>query len=433
VNRLLFFLFILIFFQSCSFNSLGGFWSKNESSKKNISEETKRYFEKEVFKEEEFNETLKVSLDIYEINIFNELTNNYGFTKINNNLKKINKYKFSKIKNFKDFSPNLVLESDGLIFFDKKGTITKYDKNSKIVWRSNIYSKDEKKSNPLIKLQKTNKNQIILFDNLSTYYSLDKNTGKIIWKKKHDTSFNSEIKIYNDKIYVVDTNNTINCFSLDKGNKIWSYSTKKPFINSNSNLSVVIEDNIVIFSNSVGEITALDVENGILKWKFSTIFSENFSDILNFEISPLVISDNNLYFSSNKNQFFSLDIKTGTINWKQAITSNLKPIIVDRLIFTISQKGFLYIIEKISGNILKISNILDKTKIDKNPKYLPTGFFMNKNNIFVTTNFGYLYVYSFLNNQIIFDYRFGGTKISRPFIHEGDVFVVKNDSIIRLK
>ena len=35
-----------------------------------------------------------------------------------------------------------------LIFFDKKGSIIRYDKSHKISWKVNHYSKSEKKLNP---------------------------------------------------------------------------------------------------------------------------------------------------------------------------------------------------------------------------------------------------------------------------------------------
>ena len=35
-----------------------------------------------------------------------------------------------------------------LIFFDKKGSIIRYDNNQKVIWKKNHYSKSEKKLRP---------------------------------------------------------------------------------------------------------------------------------------------------------------------------------------------------------------------------------------------------------------------------------------------
>ena len=57
--------------------------------------------------------------------------------------------------------------------------------------------------------------------------------------------FNSQIKIDKDRFYAVDSENTLHCFSLKNGNKIWSYKTENFFIKSNRKLSIVIDNDKV--------------------------------------------------------------------------------------------------------------------------------------------------------------------------------------------
>ena len=75
--------------------------------------------------------------------------------------------------------------------------------------------------------------------------------------------------------------------------------------------------------------------------------------------------NNSIYFSNNADKFYSLDLKTGIINWTQSINSLLKPIIVDNIIFTISSSGYLYIIEKDSGNIIRVTDSFSNFKSRK--------------------------------------------------------------------
>ena len=53
--------------------------------------------------------------------------------------------------------------------------------------------------------------------------------------------------------------------------------------------------------------------------------------------------DKSIFFSNNKNEFYSIDIKTGVTNWINEINSNLTPIIIGNLIFTVSNEGYLYV------------------------------------------------------------------------------------------
>ena len=55
---------------------------------------------------------------------------------------------------------------------------------------------------------------------------------------------------------------------------------------------------------------------------------------------------NSVFFSNNKNQFYSIDLKTGSTNLINEVNSNIRPILVGNIIFTISNEGYLYIIDK---------------------------------------------------------------------------------------
>ena len=64
----------------------------------------------------------------------------------------------------------------------------------------------------------------------------------------------------------------------------------------------------IYFNNSLGDISAVDIEDGRLLWQLPTtsniIVESNFS----LETSDIIADENNLFFSNNKNQFFSIDI-----------------------------------------------------------------------------------------------------------------------------
>ena len=71
----------------------------------------------------------------------NNFDNNNGRIEYDGNLKNISKYKFSKIDNFNEFEPEIVFDKNNVIFFDNKGSIIKFNEQSKIVWKKNYYSK----------------------------------------------------------------------------------------------------------------------------------------------------------------------------------------------------------------------------------------------------------------------------------------------------
>ena len=343
---------------------------------------------------------------------------------------KIQKYNFSKIENFSQLESNLIFDDRNLIFFDNKGSILSFDKNSKLKWKINNYSKIEKKLRPLLSMTH-NDNHLFISDNLSKIYSVDLNDGKVIWSKKNPLPFNSLIKLSDNKIFVVDTNNNLNCFSSKDGSLIWQHKTEKSFINSSKKLSILIKDESVIFSNSLGDITALDISNGALIWQKFTQNSKIYEEIMTLKMSNLIIDRDSIYFSNNKNKFYSIDFNTGITNWIQDINSNVKPAVIGNFIFTISLDGYFFVIDKNTGNILRISNIFSNLKMKKNENVYPIGFIFNFQNLFVSTSNGKI---------IIVDIKTANTKnilkidndvISRPIVNNQKMYVIKDNSIIK--
>ena len=432
MNKILYLFTILILISACSFHDSGGFWSKEKKLKKNQIK-FKPVFEVEEIISKEFNPNFKIFLKKDEIK-FDENShnnNNDGYNLFKGDLKKVKKYSFSKIKNFHRFEPNLIFYKKNIIFFDNKGSILNFDQNSKLVWKSNNYSKEEKKIGPLITISLKD-NIIIVADNLGNLYALNAFNGKRIWSKKNDSSFNSQIKIFENFFFILDVNNTLNCFSIKDGTKLWSFTTEKSFVNSHKKLSMIIKNEKIIFTNSLGDITALDKNNGKLQWQISTLKSRMFEEVMNLNTSILVENENSIYFSNNIGDFYSIDVSTGTINWMQKINSNIKPAIINNLIFTISSDGFLFIIEKNTGNIIRISNLSYKSKFKKINSFDPVGFVLNSKNLFVSTSDGTLLIVNIGTGKISEVLKLDKDKISRGFVHNQNMYLIRDNSIIKI-
>ena len=207
---------------SCSFNKGSSFWTKQKTiieENKNIS----KVFKKKEVTEREFNSDLLISLpDTIQQNINQvNLQNNFGRI---NDLKRIenrSKFKFSKIQEFEHFEPDLGIDKKGFSFFDSKGNIIKFNINNEVIWKQNLFIlKVEKKQNLKLTLF-SNENYLVAFDNISKFYSLNSNSGEVLWIKKNINPFNSQVKIHEDKIFVVDLNNIIRCYSLKDGEELW--------------------------------------------------------------------------------------------------------------------------------------------------------------------------------------------------------------------
>ena len=432
MNRLIYFSIFIIFLSNCSFSSNSEFWSKEKKIKeqsKNIKIYKLNQNREQVTKE--FNTNIKLNLkNKFSDNSFvNNLNNNNGMINYDGSLKKSSKYKFSKIKNFENLEPELVFHDDGLIFFNSKGTILNFGNNSKLIWKKNIYTRKEKKLNPVLFFASDGK-VLIVTDSIGKFYALNINYGELLWKYNHSSPFNSQIKIYQDKFFTVDFENSLNCFSVKNGKMLWNINTEESFIKSIKKISLIIVNNLVIFNNSIGDISAVDINSRKLFWQTPTQSTNVYVDSFKLKISELDSESNSIYFSNNKNEFYSLDIETGLLNWKQKVNSTIRPTVSDQLIFTVSLEGFLVIIDKNYGNIIRVTDVFDKLK--KRKKVRPEGFILGKNSIYLTTSNGKLLLINTKNGKVIKILNIDNEKISRPMVLNKSLYITKNNSIIKL-
>ena len=425
-------LLIIIFFSGCSFNKNSKFWT-SETIKEIEEQKFEKIFDdpKALSQELNTNINLNLSKNFTKNKLSVKFTNNDGRVNFDGSLKKSSKYKFSKIENFYQFEPIIAFNKDNVIFFDDKGTVLQFNNRSRLIWKKNYYTKSEKKSNPILQFANNNK-FLIVADNLSKYYMLNLETGDLIWSKNNSAPFNSQIKIYKDRFFLIDFTNTLRCYSLKNGEELWNFQTESALIRSQKKLSMVIVEDVIYFNNSLGDISAVKIDDGELLWQLPTQSDLLYESAFSLETSDIITDKKDLFFSNNKNQFFSIDVKSGTFNWENNVNSNLRPTVVDNFIITVSLEGYLIVIDKITGNIIKVTDIFNNFKPKKRKEILPTGFIVGLKNIYLSTNIGRLLVIDIKSGKTISTLKIDKDNISRPFVSNQNLYLVKDNAIIRL-
>ena len=430
MNRIIILIIALIFLNQCSLNENSRIW-KDKENKLEAQKNIKKVFLEDKKITTEFNQELKLDLSIIKFN--NKITdneNNYGSQNYEGLIDKIGNYKFSKFEDINQLNFKPIFLDDGLIFFDKKGSIIRYNDKTKVLWKQNHYSKSEKKLRPKLDFIQDGEN-LLITDSIAKYYSVNINSGELNWSKNNIYPFNSDIKKHKNKIFVIDYKNTLRCYNISDGNECWNLKTEDSFTISNSKFSLIVINDKVIFSNSIGDITAVDIETGVIIWQLPTQSSSIINETYNFKISKLVSDGNSIIFSNNKNEFHSIDVKTGTINWINEINSNITPIITENLIFTVSNEGYLIVIEKNNGNIIRVTDLFKNYKLKKRKNINPVGFVIGNTNLYLTNTDGKMIVVDLSLGDIKKIEKISGDFISRPFIFNQNLFVIRNGSIIQ--
>ena len=447
MNKILEIILIFIILTGCSFNKNSKFWTKEK-----IKVETKLKTEKIFAKEDPLNLEFNANLSI---NIYSKAVNKNFSNNLNNNNGRINfdgmfsnksKFKFSKIRNFFRFEPEIIIDDKSIIFFDNKGAVLKFDSNSKLLWKKNFYTKQEKKLKPILQMASNNQT-LIVADNISKYYAINIDNGELLWSKYNNSPFNSQIKIYKDKFFIIDSNNILWCYSLKNGNKIWKVKTSQAFIKSQKKLSIIIMGDKVYFNNSVGEISAVEIETGTLFWQTPTQNNLILENTFSLKTSDLVGNKDFIIVSNNRNSLYSLDVNSGVFNWKQKINSHLRSTVINEFIFSVTMNGFLTVIDSKTGNLIRVTNIFSTTKFKKKRRNLftgaiieesnisrmePVGFIVALKNIYVSTSNGKLLVVDIKTGKTKSILKIDNGKISRPFIANKNLYIATDNSIIKL-
>lgn len=123
--------------------------------------------------------------------------------------------------------------------------------------------------------------------------------------------------ISNNRLFAVDTDAIVSAFAADTGAKLWSVSigsTGKDFENSLFGGGASVDGNVVYATSGVGDVAALNAEDGKLLWKVKPA-------------GPLrgapTVAFGGVYVITQDNQIFALNAGDGAVQWQA--TASLEP------------------------------------------------------------------------------------------------------------
>ena len=430
MSKLSLLILITLLLSGCSLTRSSKLWN-NDKTQVNEPENIKIVLTNEASPVEEFNSNIEIDISNGNFNKDpNNNQNNAGELNYEGILNKVGKYSFSKFNDFEYLDVQPIFYNQNLIFFDDKGTIIFYDESQKTLWKKNFYTKSEKKLKP--RLNFVNKdNLIIVTDDVAKYYLIDVDSGELIWEKNNIVPFNSGLKIRNDIFYAVDYKNILRAITIKDGLEQWNLKTEESLTKSNTKISIAIDESNIYFNNSIGDITAVNLNTGQLVWQLPTQNNSVSKNAFQLSNSQLVLDEKTIFLSNNKNEFYSIDTTTGLINWKNQINSILTPTVIGKFLITVSDNGYLYIIEKKTGNILRINDLYKNIKIKKRNDIKPTGFFISMGKIYLTNDDGKLIIANVNTGEILDIVKVASDKILKPLVNDNNLFLIRNGSIIR--
>jgi len=443
-KRIIIFFLILILLPSCSFDNKTGIWTGEEYEKKRVSDIEKEQINREeniitvfssenIFAEEKILQKAitptkarkNLSWQTPNLNLQNLLGNIYLSGVDNRFLKKKvgkNKISLSRITNSPLSYKNFIYISDD------KGSIIKINEFGKISWKTNIYKKIYKKIYKNLTFS-IYKNTLYVADNIGFIYALNLNNGIPIWIKNHGVPLKSKIKVKDDKIFLINQDNRLLCFSIKDGSLFWNIRSVKSFIKSQSLLSLALsKEGKIISIDTSGNLMKVNSSDGIVYWSLNATESMLAHSTDFFKSSDVVISNENIIFST-KEKIFSYALSNGYLNWKQNISSASTPIVDGSNVFFVTKNGYFVILNYFTGELIS-SNYIFKLLKKRKQNTKVTGFIMGSNKMYSVTLNGYLIISSAVTGKVESFKKIGKTITSSPIINGGKLFIYTENSKI---
>ena len=328
----------------------------------------------------------------------------------------------------KDNDDGSLVVSENIVFFsDEKGTVYKFDLlNYKIIWELKIYESSYSNYPKNITLHLSGE-FLYAADNLGFIYSINTETGKTVWQQNYGIPFSSHLNFYKGVLYVVNQNSRLYAFNPLDGQKIWSFESLSGLIKPAKSSSISIYDNKLLFSNDVGDVTAIDLDKQVILWNRNILSQNNISTNLVFKISNILIDKKDVYVSSNSGDLLNLNVDTGEIKWSYKLSSIQNHIINEKYLFVLTENGFVVSFNKNTGTILWS---IDLNKISKNTKdqidYY--GLILASNNVYLTSSNGNLYKISAIDGKYIAHKKINSELSRAPIIVDNKILILNHSS-----
>ena len=324
-------------------------------------------------------------------------------------------------------SGSLLVFENYVFFSDEKGKIYKFDTISqKIIWELKIYesSYNDYPKNIALFL---NGDVLYAADNLGFIYSIDVQAGKTIWQQNYGIPFSSHLNFHKGVLYVVNQNSRLYAFNPSDGQKIWSFESLSGLIKPSRSSNISLYDNKLLFSNDVGDITAIDLDQQVIIWSKNILSQNTISNNLVFKISNILVDKKDVYVSSNSGDFFNFNLETGEIKWSHKLSSIQNHISTDKYIFVLTENGFVIAFNKLNGTILWSLN-LTKLSNDKKVSLDYYGLLLASNNLYATSSNGDIYKISANDGKYVAHKKINNDLSRAPIIVDNKIFILNRSS-----
>lgn len=182
-------------------------------------------------------------------------------------------------------------------------------------------------------------------------YCLDAENGRIQWELETENSVKNNICIDGDRLAAMDVEGNVYCLDKTNGTVIWQKSIELG--NTIGTSSAICINNGVVFAGTARTVTALNLNDGSVKWSNNRDRGEN-------SPAEFVVCGDRLIVNSHWDSLAALDIASGKALWDNKDEDirfrSSTPIAVDDNTLLVADDDAIMLVDVNSGDITSKTN-----------------------------------------------------------------------------
>lgn len=182
-------------------------------------------------------------------------------------------------------------------------------------------------------------------------YSLDAEYGEIRWSFETKNSVKNNICIDNDRLVAMDVDGNVYCLEKEDGKVIWQ--TALELGNTIGTSSAICINNGVVFAGTARTVTALNLDDGSVKWSNNRNRGEN-------SPAEFIVCGDKLIVNSHWDSLAALNADSGKALWdnkdEDVRFRSSTPIAVDDNTLLVADDDAIMLVDMNSGDITNKTN-----------------------------------------------------------------------------
>ena len=189
----------------------------------------------------------------------------------------------------------------------------------------------------------------VLFVSLTTLWTLDATSGRLIWKFHHGASgwpTTSAPTLASNTVYVgLGSGTQLWALALNDGQLLWSFDTGDRITSA-----ALVKDDTVYIATWHGSIFALNRLSGALRWYYSLNLKSS-KNLVDGVGGSMALADGRLYVGDYRGLILCIDAMRGTLSWKYATAAQIlaTPVVASGRVYVGSDDGNFYALDTRTG------------------------------------------------------------------------------------